>query len=462
MTKPGSRASEMECFLAAHGDIETVEMMVGDMNGILRGKRLERDHLGDLYGAGVRLPGSNYLLDWSGRNVDGLTYGSSDGDPDYFCRALPGTLKAVPWAKKPMAQVLCEMTTAEGGPHFANPRHLLGRQIERLGALGFRANVALEYEFYLIDADAAADGDIMPARSPANRWRQSLTNVYGLDGLADFEDFFNDVAAACQAQDLPAETAVSEYGAGQFEINLHYSPDPLQACDQGLLLERAIREVARAHGLIATFMAKPFAERAGSGLHVHVSLIDDAGANVFAGPHDKALGRGVSDTLRHAVAGLMATMAEGMAIFAPNANSYRRLRPGAYAPVKGQWGGDNRTLPIRMPGGPPEATRLEHRVAGADANPYLVVAAVLAGMAHGIANKLAPPPPVVGDGYARKGVNVPIHWPQALDAFSRSKVLAPALGKEWSRCFLAAKRQELETHHHTIPALDFEWYLRTA
>jgi glutamine synthetase len=454
---------EVEAFLAEYPDISTFDMMVVDMNGILRGKQLGRDYVKKLYTEGVRLPGSNYLLDWTGQNIATLDFGSADGDPDYFCKAAPGTLKPVPWAKRPTGQVLASMVDDNDVPHFADPRHILARVLQRFAEIGLTPVIAIEYEFYLVDQDDAADGKVHPARSPGTRWRSSTTNVYGLDDVYDFEDLLGDIHAACEVQRIPAETIVSEYAAGQFEINLHHSNDALKACDQAVMLERAIKQVARRHGTIATFMAKPFAESAGSGLHVHVSLIDTDGNNVMAGEMDEAIARPISDTLRHAVGGLLQTMPEAMAIFAPNANSYRRLRPGTYAPVKGIWGGDNRTLPLRVPGGDAHSVRIEHRVSGADANPYLVVAAVLAGMHHGIVNEITPPPPTVGDGYAQGGgVELPIRWPVALAAFAEGAVMPEYLGETWCECFHTARSCECENHHYTIHSLDYEWYLRTA
>ena len=458
-----AQLAEVEAFLAGHPQIGSFDMMVVDMNGILRGKQLGRDYVKKLYTEGVRLPGSNYLLDWTGSNVETLNYGTSDGDPDYFCKAAPGTLKAVPWAKRPTGQIIASMVDEAGKPHFADPRHLLDKVLGRLKEIGLTPVIAIEYEFYLIDQEDAANGHVHPARSPQTGWRSNTTNVYGLDDVYDFEDLLGDIHEACDVQGIPAETIVSEYAAGQFEINLHHSNDALKACDQAVMLERAIKQVARQHGTIATFMAKPFAESSGSGLHVHVSLIDKDGNNVMTGPMDETIERPISDVLRHAAGGLLETMPEAMAIFAPNANSYRRLRPGTYAPVKGIWGGDNRTLPLRVPGGDDASVRIEHRVSGADANPYLVVAAVLAGMHHGIVNKVTPQPATVGDGYAQEGgVELPIRWPVALTAFAEGKVLPGYLGEEWCRCFHAARSFECENHHFKIHALDYEWYLRTA
>ncbi len=454
---------EVEAFLKVHRDVTTVDMMVVDMNGILRGKQLGRDYVTKLYTEGVRLPGSNYLLDWTGQNVSAYEYGTSDGDPDYFCKAAPGTLKPVPWARRSAGQVIASMEDAEGQPHFADPRHILKRVVERLADIGLTPVIAIEYEFYLVNQDETSKERIVPARSPQTNWRASTVNVYGLDDVYDFADLLGEVHDACAMQDIPAETIISEYAAGQFEINLHHSSDALRACDQAIMLEHCIKQVARKHGTIATFMAKPFAESAGSGLHVHVSLLDENGRNVMAGEMDKRIERPISDTLRHAVGGLLATMPESMAIFAPNANSYRRLRPGTYAPVKGIWGGDNRTLPLRVPGGDAKSARIEHRVSGADANPYLVVAAVLAGMHHGITNKLTPPQATVGDGYAQEdGIDLPVRWPLALQALQDGKILPGYLGEKWLECFHTARSSECDNHHYTIHALDYEWYLRTA
>ena len=466
MTSRIASREEYDTFLKTHPDAAWIEMMVPDMSGQLRGKRLTPKGAAKLFGEeaeGCRLPGSNYLLDVTGQNVATLPYGGPDGDPDFFCHAVPDTLRPVPWSREPAGQVLCSMTDAGGRPHFADPRHILRRQEERLAERGLFPVMAIELEFHLVDAEAWGErGEVLPARLPLSGERPSATNVYGLDDLGEFSELFSDIADAARTQELDAETAVSEYAPGQYEVNLLHVADAVTACDRAVLLKRTIRQIALRHGAIATFMAKPFADLAGSGLHVHVSLLDREGRNAFAGDAvDPRIGRAISPLLRHAIAGLMNTMAEGMAIFAPHANSYRRLRPGTYAPVSAMWGGDNRTLPIRIPGGDARDLRIEHRVAGADASPYLVAAAVLAGMLHGIEKALEPPEPVSGDGYAQDGAPIPLFWPDALRAFEAGKVLRPALGEKWGEAFLAARRQELETHHFTIPPLDYAWYLRT-
>ncbi len=465
MTRQHAGSEELKHFLKHHPDCAFIEMMVPDMSGQMRGKRLAPKAAAKLFGdgGGVRLPGSNYLLDATGRNVDALPYGGADGDPDFFCHAAPGTLKPLPWSGEQAGQVLCSMSDAEGRPHFADPRHLLARQEARLARMGLRAVVAFEMEFHLVDAEAfRARGEVLPARLPLSGRRPVMTNVYGLDDVGEFSALFSALARAAEEMGLEAETVVSEYGPGQYEVNLKHVTGALQAADRAALLKRAIREVALRHGVIATFMAKPFAERAGNGMHLHISLIDSQGDNAFAG--DKPLadtGRRAAPLLGRAVAGLLETMAEAMAIFAPNANSYRRLRPGTYAPVTASWGGDDRTVPIRIPPGGREEMRIEHRVAGADASPHLVAAAVLAGMIHGMEEKLLPPPPAAPGG-GEAGRPLPLFWPQALEAFAGARVLRRAMGEQWAEGFLAARRQELEAHHFTIPPLDHEWHLHTA
>ncbi|MFG1489662.1 glutamine synthetase, partial [Oceanospirillum sp. HFRX-1_2] len=206
--------------------------------------------------------------------------------------------------------------------------------------------------------------------------------------------FFGEVRSACVEQGIPADTIISELGPGQFEINLMHVADPALAGDHATLFKRLVKGVARKHDFGATFMAKPYADKSGNGFHVHFSLIDKDGNNVFDDGTDAG-----SDLLRHAIAGLMETMADSMLIFAPHLNSYRRFAAGAHAPTFASWGYENRTVALRVPESEPVARRIEHRVSGADANPYLVLASVLAGALYGIENKLQPPSPIEGDAY---------------------------------------------------------------
>ena len=223
------------------------------------------------------------------------------------------------------------------------------------------------------------------------------------------------------------------------------------------LFKRTIREAAQRHGLYATFMAKPFQESAGSGLHLHISLLDEDGNNVFSGQSKDG---DFSDTLRYAIGGIGELMTDSMAIFAPNANSYRRYAPGFFAPASPNWGPNHRDLAMRIPVSSQKNRRVEHRVAGADANPYLVIAAVMAGIHHGITNKIEPGPMVQEREEIEYEVKLPQRWSQALNVFDAGKVLPAYLGEEYHRVFGLCKREESEIFHAQITNRDYEWYLR--
>jgi glutamine synthetase len=248
---------------------------------------------------------------------------------------------------------------------------------------------------------------------------------------------------------------MSEYAPGQFEITLEHRADALRAVDEAVMFKRAVRGVAARHGCIACFMAKPFDALAGAGMHLHASLADAAGRNVFA---DEAPAG--SPQLRHAIGGLRETMADGMVVFAPHANSYRRFRAMSYAPVAATWGVNNRTVSLRVPTGPPSSRHVEHRVAGADANPYLVAAVVLAAMLRGLERKSDPGPPIEGNGYAQAAAGgLPTQWHAALERAAQSDFLGDALGAGFLDVFLALKRRECEKFGALVTDRDYAWYL---
>jgi glutamine synthetase len=269
---------------------------------------------------------------------------------------------------------------------------------------------------------------------------------------------FDELYAAARLQGLPVRTLMSEYASGQFEITLEHRADALRAVDEAILFKRTVRGIAARHGCIACFMAKPFASSAGSGMHLHASLADRDGCNACA-----ADDVGGSPLLRHAIGGLRATLADGMAVYAPNANSYRRFRAMSYAPVAATWGINNRSVSLRVPTGPAATRHVEHRVAGADANPYLVAALVLGGMLHGIERGLDPGPPVTGNGYEQATTSdLPNQWPAALERAAASTFVRETLGADFVDVFLAIKRQECEKFGALVTDRDYEWYLDTA
>ena len=325
--------------------------------------------------------------------------------------------------------------------------------ITRCRELGYVPVVAAELEFYLLSRESGQRP--VPASGLRSGAQRDRIDAYGLARLDDMSPLFDELYATARAQGLPVRTLMSEYAPGQFEITLEHRTDALQAIDEAILFKRAVRGIAARHGCIASFMAKPFAERAGSGMHLHASLADADGVNLFAS--DEPAG---TPLLRHAIGGLKATLGESMAVWAPHANSYRRFRSQSYAPVAATWGINNRTVSLRVPADPPPSRHIEHRVAGADANPYLVAAVVLAGMLHGIEHRLDPGPPVRGNGYEQAGAGaLPAHWPQALETAAGSRFLTDALGADLLRVFLAVKRQELGRFTALVTDRDYEWYL---
>jgi glutamine synthetase len=445
---------EAETFLETHPEVRAVDLLIGDTNGILRGKRIERSVLPKAYIDGIALPGSVFGADITGDTVEETGLGFSIGDADQLCRPIPGSLKPVPWAERPGGQLLMSMYTLDGQPFMADPRHILAGVLERFRADGLNPVVAVEMEFYLIDGKRGHWDAPQPPISPVSGEREHKTQVYGMSELDDYSALLEEVAATCEAQGIPADTAVAEYAPGQYEVNLHHEADVLSACDHALLLKRVIKNVALRHGMEATFMAKPYPDMAGSGTHLHVSLLDGDGRNVFANGRD--LG---SETLHHAIGGLTVTMAESMAVLAPNANSYRRFRPDNFVPLAPHWGFNNRTTALRIPTGPDSSRRIEHRVAGADANPYLLAAVVLAGMHHGISGRLAAPPPSEGDACTRHEPALPLTWGTALERLAASEVLRDYLGETFMRVYLANRSAERDKFRAQTSPLEYQWYL---
>lgn len=444
---------EARAFLAAHPQVEAVQIFITDPSGVPRGKTIARSEVEMLYAAGRNVAGSIVGLDITGADVDATGLVWEVGDADKLCRPVAGTLVPAPWLARPTAQAMLTMFELDGRPAAADPRHALTRSIARFAELGFTPVMACEIEFYLVkDNDAAG---IVPLHRPSAGGRQKI-DAYGLDRLEHASALFDELFAAARAQGLPAETLMSEYAPGQFEITLHHRPDALRAVDEAILFKRLIKGVAAKHGLTATFMAKPFAAHAGSGLHLHLSLQDAAGRNLFAdeAPAGTAL-------LRQAIAGMQSTMAESVAIFAPNGNSYRRFRPSSYAPIAPSWGVNNRSVSLRVPAGAPSSRHVEHRVAGADANLYLAAATVLAAAHRGIVEKLDPGPPIVGNGYTQADRrSLPATWQHALESAANSEFLTDALGADFLKVFLAIKNQECDRFTAEVTDLDYDWYLR--
>jgi len=450
----GGLMSEVEQFLKDHPDVEFIDVLNYDLCGIMRGKRIDLAHLKKLFDVGFQFPSSVILLDVTGEGSDPDGRGFSDGDPDAVLTPIAGTLTTVPWSLDPVGQVMTSYYEEDGTPTPDDPRHVLANVVKRFADLKLTPVVACELEFYLIDRQRDDTGAPQAPIMPRSGKRLTGKQVYSIAEVEEFSGLLGDIATACAVQGIPAGPASAEYAAGQFEVNLNHVDNPVTACDHSALLQRVIRGVAIKHGFEATFMAKPLVENTGNGLHIHCSLVDEDGVNIFddGGPDG-------TDMLRHAVGGMLETMDESMAFFAPNINSYRRFMPNSYVPTYPTWSHNNRSTALRIPGGDHKARRFEHRIAGADANPYLTMAAMLAGVHHGITNKIEPPEPTEGNAEERKDTTTPLRLHRALDHLEQATILPQYLSETYCRRYRLTKQNEMDFFANTISRQEYDWYL---
>ncbi|MEX0605823.1 MAG: glutamine synthetase family protein [Marinobacter sp.] len=451
-----SGSANAKAFLQAHPELQFVDLLIPDMNGIVRGKRVDPSALLKVFDRGIALPASIFGMNIQGTTVEETGLGLDIGEADRVCLPIADSLTMEPWQKRPTGQLLLTMYELDRKtPFFADPRVVLQNIVKRFAELDLTPVSAFELEFYLIDQENLS-GRPQPPKSPMSGKRPAGVQAYSIDDLDEYAEFLADVLDAAREQDLPADALVAESAPGQFEVNLHYVDDAVQSCDHATLLKRLIKNMAYDHEMDTTFMAKPYHNQAGSGMHLHVSLIDADGKNVFAGDANAP-----NDLLRWAVGGLTETMNDAMAMLCPNINSYRRFSPEYYVSSAPTWGVDNRTAALRLPGGDPEALRIEHRVAGADANPYLVMAAVLAGIHYGISNRIEPTPMTVGNAHEQHEAILVNNLRDALRGLTQSPVMNDYLGTRFLDVFAACKEHELTEFEMTISDLEYLWYLHT-
>lgn len=441
---------ETKDFLAANPAVRWIDIFTFDLNGIARGKRFRRDDLVDLAKGGLMMPASAFIIDPRGNSVGETGRLWETGDPDVPARILAGTLVPVPVNGGTHAQAVMHLET-DG--HMCG-RSVLANQVAAMQKQGLTPVAAVELEFYV--TRPGPDG-VFTLDPPAGMTTDpDAAGTYEFADMDALQPFIDEVYRIAAAQNLPVDAVMQESGPAQFEINLKHRADAVQAALDGLLLKRAVKAAARAHNLNATFMAKPHHDWCGSGMHIHLSLVDGKGNNTFAGSP-------ISPLFRHAIGGLRATMADFMAIWAQYGNSYRRYVPKSYVSVATHWGFNNRTVALRIPNGSGPATRIEHRVAGADANPYLVIAAILAGMAHGIATKADPGPHAEGDAEELEApVTLPTAWVNALAVFETSAIAQDAFGTGFHDVYTRLKQTERANFERLVTSLDHLWYASVA
>ena len=426
----------MKDWLRKHPEVRTIRVAAVDLNGQARGKRIPARFADKVVKDGTRFPFSVLNLDIWGEDIDDSPLVFDKGDADGILLPTERGFIPMPWLEAPTALLPIWMFRENGKPYEGDPRHALRAVVERYKERGLTPVAAIELEFFLID-DSGKTLQVPP--SPRSGKRRKAAETLSIRALDAFDTFFTDLYDACEAMDIPADTSTSETGLGQFEVNLMHCDDALRAADDAWLFKMLVKGLARRHGFAASFMAKPYLEYSGSGLHTHFSVLDKSGDNIFDSGGTKG-----SAMMRNAIAGCLTSMRDSALILAPHENSFERLVPGKHAPTAISWGYENRTAAIRVPAGNPSARRIEHRVAGADVNPYLMLATILGAALIGIEDGLEPPSPITGNAYAMDDLpQIPSTWEDAIEAFETSAIMPRILPKELIRNLVLTKKQEL-------------------
>ncbi|NRB34222.1 MAG: glutamine synthetase [Rhodobacteraceae bacterium] len=424
-------------------DFSTIRIAMSDLNGQWRAKRVPGLYAGKLSDGAVRMPYSALNVDLWGGDIDDSPLVMESGDKDGVLLPTERGAVPMPWLDRPSALVPMWMSHEDGTPYDGDPRQALARVLAAYAARGWQVFAATELEFTLIDDSGPAP---RPPINPLTGRRVEAEEVLSLNEMDAFDGFLTDLYDGCAAMNLPAQATICEIGVAQFETNLTHQ-DAMRCADDTQLFKTLVRGLARKHGFAATFMAKPYPDDAGNGLHVHFSVLDRDGRNVFDNGGEEG-----TETLYHAIGGSLAAMADCTAIFAPHPNSYDRLVPGQHAPTTVCWGYDNRTVALRVPGGAPAARRIEHRVAGGDINAYLMLTAVLGAALVGVEDAMEPPAPLTGNAYEVDGPQLAPDLEAALRRFESSEIVARIFSPELIRNFAMTKRQEIRRFAALDPA----------
>lgn len=439
--------SEVRAFRAAYPDVRYVDLISLDIPGHFYGKRYPLDMLEKVAAGGpLKIPQNCVLLGVQGGLYPIGDYCFNDGDPDAPRRLIPGTLKPVRWENQPLGQMLIS-SDGTAAPIEFEPREVLARVLKRLAARGIRPVVAFELEFYLFDR-ALQDGLPQFPRDPLCGDEDNQPNMH-IERLSRFADVLHEIVDAANEQGVDANVITAELGPGQFEINFSHCDDGLRAADWAALFCRSTRGVALKHGQRASFMSKPYLHAPGSGMHVHVSLYDAAGNNLLAADAQRPL--------RHAVAGCLEVLPHCMPIFAANHNAFRRYGAMVNAASRASWGFEDRDACIRIPESDGKNLRIEHRLAGADANPYLVLAAILVGMEHGLDAAKEPIAPLNEN--RQSGIDFPQDMLSAVSAMRDHPVVNHGLGEEFVMVYCENKRQDHLAFMQDVSAREYRWFL---
>jgi glutamine synthetase len=424
--------------------VAEVECLIPDLNGVLRGKVLPAAKLLQSQRDGtLRLPSSVFAVTVTGDYADVEGDDEAFSDPDMVLRPDVATARIAPGMKTPTAFVFADAHHPDGRPWASSPRHVLGSVLALYKTRGWRPVVAPELEFYLTALNPDPD---LPLTSPTGRSGRAETSPqpYGLEAITEYEDLIDSIYEYSEIAALDVDTMIHESGAAQLEVNFVHG-DAVTLADQVLVFKRIVRQVALNHGVYGTFMAKPMEHQPGSAMHLHISVVDDlTGVNLFADD----LGED-SPMFRRFIGGLQTYLPRVAPLFAPNVNSFRRMRPSHSAPINVQWGRDNRSCGLRVPLSNRENRRIENRLPGADANPYLAMAAALICGYLGVVESIEPTAPEGGNAYNRART-LPKTLEEAMERFSACTPVRAMLGEPFFRAFAAIKDAELEAYRGVI------------
>ena len=459
LKKKTNLLNEPKTFLKKYPEIKSFDIVMHDCNAVGRGKIIRRNELLKLFESGRQFPLSLLGMDITGEDVPDTGLILEQGDGDIKAWPIPESLNVIHKSKPPRGELFMSMSDIKGNKLNIDPRNVLEAKINTLKKDGIRLCGAFELEFFLVSNELDQYGKLQPAKSIIGKKRSfRKTDVYSVDNLHDMLPLINDIYDATNSAGIEAETIISEYAPGQYELTLKHQSDLLKAADDIIRLKRIIRSQSRLHGVTACFMAKPMENVSGSGMHFHVSMYDKKKKNLFSEKSNNNL----NPNLLYALGGLTKTMGESMLIFAPNANSWRRLVLGSYAPVTPNWGLDNRSVAFRIPSSDSKNRRVEHRVSGVDANPYLVAITVISAMNYGMKNEIKAPSQTKGNAYEQKlksKNNMPHDWSSSILAAKKSNFLKDTLGPDLHRAFIAIKEMEYQKVASTVSELDIDLYL---
>jgi len=444
--------SEFETWITAR-KISEIECFVPDMNGVLRGKVLPAlKFLNSQREGSLRMPSSVFAVTVTGEYAgDDEEYYS---DPDLVLAPDPLTLCVAPGSKTPTAFVFADTLHPNGKPWEASPRYLLRKVLQMYEARGWRPIVAPELEFYLTAINTDPDLPLVPPIGRSGR-AETSPQPYGLESITEYEDIIETIYEYAEIASLHVDTMIHEAGTAQLEINFEHG-DPMSLADQVLVFKRIVRQVALQHRMYATFMAKPMADQPGSAMHVHVSVLDSSGSNLFSAPSGD-----LSPTFRHFIGGLQRYLPQIAPLFAPTVNSFRRMRPSHSAPINVQWGHDNRSCGLRVPTSDAKNRRIENRLPGADANPYLALSATLLSGYLGVEEALEPGEMTTGNAY-QQARTLPRTLEEALERFTECTQVRAHLGEKFMGAFTTIKQAELAHYQRVISSWERDHLLLKA